>query len=97
MNNAFFNRQQTIYPALVFITKDYMNKQPSLGFTTIPPTFPEVKVQYEQTVCGWKVRGNLSCVGDYILPEFNTLFDQIQKPQNCYTTPNLGGAGASDR
>jgi hypothetical protein len=76
MNNTFFNRQQTICLALVVIPKDYMNKQPSLGFTSpTPPTVPEVKVQYVQTVCGWKVWGNLSCVGDYILSEFNTLFD----------------------
>jgi hypothetical protein len=41
----------------------------------------------------------LSCAGDHILQEFNTMFDKIQNLQNCYTTPNknLGGEGGSDR
>ena len=42
---------------------------------------------YRQCVAGGG--GVLSCVGDHIfLQEFNTLvFDQIQKLQNCLTTP----------
>jgi hypothetical protein len=37
-------------------------------------------------------------VGDLILQEFNSVSDQIQNLQNCYTTPNknLGEEGASD-
>jgi hypothetical protein len=47
--------------------------KPSLWFTSPPPPLPEVKVQNIRTVCGWK-GGVLSCVGDHILQEFNTLF-----------------------
>ncbi len=36
-----------------------------------PPPFPKVKVPYIQTVY---VGGLLSCVGDHILQQFNTLF-----------------------
>jgi hypothetical protein len=47
------------------------------GSTPTPlPPIPKVKVQYIQTVCGWEGTGGevLSCVGDYILQEFNTQF-----------------------
>ncbi len=60
----------------------------------LPPP-PFVKAQYIQIVCDWEGVGVLSLVGDDILEEFNTLYDQIQNLQNCYTTPNktLGGGG----
>jgi hypothetical protein len=42
--------------------------------------------------------GLLSCVVDHILQEFNTLFsDQIQNPQDCYTTPNKNTSKATFR
>jgi hypothetical protein len=41
-----------------------------------PPPLPPSHCQRTvlQTVCGWEVVGVLSCVGDHILQEFNTLF-----------------------
>jgi hypothetical protein len=43
-------------------------------------------------VCGWEGvgGGGVSCVGDHILQEFNTLFQSLP---NCFTNPNknLGG------
>jgi hypothetical protein len=48
----------------------------SLWFTSpTPPSFPKSKfsIYYMQTVCGWEGVEVLSCVGDHILQEFNTL------------------------
>ncbi len=38
------------------------------------PPFPKSMYNIIQTVCGWEGVGVLSCVGDHILQEFNTLF-----------------------
>jgi hypothetical protein len=52
-------------------------------WTIDPPTFsvghlpplPKVKLLYIQKVCGWEVGGGvLSCFGDRLLQEFNTLY-----------------------
>ncbi len=62
---------------LVFSTQpcELLPLKPSHWFTSsTPPSIPKVKVQYIQTVCGPEGVGVLSCVGDHILQEFNTLF-----------------------
>ncbi len=41
---------------------------------TSPPSSQSQSTVYVQTVCGWEGVGVLSCVGDHILQEFNTLF-----------------------
>ncbi len=59
-----------------------------LTFYRTSPTFPHFP-KYTNSV--WQRGGRvvLSCVIDYILQMFNTLFaDQIQNLRNCYTTPN---------
>ncbi len=52
-----------------------------------PPSLSQITV-YKDSVWlgGGEGGGSLSCVGDQILQEFNTLFmiDQIQNLQNCY-------------
>jgi hypothetical protein len=53
----------------------------------------QIRAQYIQTGCscgGGEGEGVLSCVVDHILQEFktNSVSDQIQNLQNCYTTPN---------
>jgi hypothetical protein len=54
------------------------------------PPFPKSKYsKYRQCVAGrgWG-GGVLSCVGDHILKEFNSVSDQIQNLPNCISTPN---------
>jgi hypothetical protein len=62
---------------LVFSTQLFWNYYPSKHLSGSPPPsppLPKVRVQYIQTMCGWDGLGVLSCVGDHILQEFNTLF-----------------------
>ncbi len=67
-----------------YFRPSFVNNCPSNLLSSSPPhlyPLPKVKVQNIQTVCGWEGVGVLSCVGD-------SVSDQIQNLQNCYTTPN---------
>ncbi len=65
------------------------------------PAPPPLPVSKYSTVGGWEWGGVgvLSCVGDYILQEFNTLFLTRFRTYKIARPPpnkNLGGEGASD-
>jgi hypothetical protein len=70
-----------VFPALSTIAH--------LTFSLVhPPPLPKVQVQYMRTVCGWKVGvGVLSCVGDHILQEFNSLFLTDSEPTKLFYQP----------
>jgi hypothetical protein len=78
---------------LVFSTQlcKLLPLKPSLWFTSpTPPPLPKVNVQYNQTVCGWEGEGVgvvLSCVGDHIVQEFNTMFLTRFRTYKIATSP----------
>jgi hypothetical protein len=84
---------------LVFSTYSFVNYCPSnlLFGSPIPhpSPFPKDKVQYIQTVSGWEGVVVLSCVGDHILQEFNTMFLTRFRTHKIALPPqtNLGGKG----
>jgi hypothetical protein len=73
------------------------------GSLVHPPPLPEVKVQYIQAVWGREGVGGggvMSCVGNHILQESNTLFlTRFRTYKIAFPPPNknLGGDEASDR
>ena len=62
----------------LYFRPNFVNYCPSNLYSDSPPhpTFPCVKVQYIQTVCGWDGGwgGVLRCIGEHILQEFNTVY-----------------------
>jgi hypothetical protein len=57
--------------------------------SSTPPPLPKVNIHYLQTVFGCGGGGALSCVVDhtYSVGILHSVSDQIQNPQNCFTTP----------
>jgi hypothetical protein len=88
---------------LVFWTQlcELLPLYPSLWFTSPHPSpLPKVKVQYIESVWLGGGGGGLEfCWRPYSPGVLHFVSDQIQKLQNCFTTPNknLGGARVSDR
>ncbi len=74
---------------LVFSTRLVYCCPSTFSLTYLPSQSKRTVYTDSGSGCGGVGCGRaLSCVVDHILQEFNTVSNQIQNLQNCYTTPN---------